>query len=211
MLTTELVPAPDKNSRRLLIVLHGLGDSMEGYRWMPEMLRLPWLNYLLVNAPDDYYGGYSWFDFEGNPAPGILRSREMLMALLDSLPARGFPSGQTMLFGFSQGCVMTLDVGLRHRERLAGLIGISGDVAAPEVLVREFSPFAREVPALMTHGPADPVIPIARARRNAQVLIDAGARLQWREFPKAHTIAGEEELLVIAEFILACLFPKAGS
>ena len=35
-----------------MIVLHGLGDSMEGYRWLPEALQLPWLNYLLVNAPD---------------------------------------------------------------------------------------------------------------------------------------------------------------
>ena len=37
-------------------MLHGLGDSIEGYRWMPEALDLPWLNYLLVNAPDANMG-----------------------------------------------------------------------------------------------------------------------------------------------------------
>ena len=57
MLVTELVPAREPDSRRLMVVLHGLGDSMDGYRWMPQELDLPWLNYLLVNAPDDYYGG----------------------------------------------------------------------------------------------------------------------------------------------------------
>ena len=62
----ELIPAEEKGSRRLLIMLHGLGDSMEGYRWVPEALDLPWLNYLLVNAPDSYYGGYSWYDFAGD-------------------------------------------------------------------------------------------------------------------------------------------------
>ena len=67
----ELVPAAQRESRRLMIVLHGLGDSMEGYRGLPQMLRSPWLNYLLVNAPDEYYGGYSWFDFAGDPAPGV--------------------------------------------------------------------------------------------------------------------------------------------
>ena len=54
MLTTELMPAAQRDSRRLMVVLHGLGDSMEGYRWLPSALRLPWLNYLLVNAPDEY-------------------------------------------------------------------------------------------------------------------------------------------------------------
>ena len=47
-----------------MVMLHGLGDSIEGYRWWPEALGLPWLNHLLVNAPDDYYGGYSWFDID---------------------------------------------------------------------------------------------------------------------------------------------------
>ena len=47
------VAAPDRNSRRLMILLHGLGDSMDGWRWFPEAMKLPWLNYLLVNAPDE--------------------------------------------------------------------------------------------------------------------------------------------------------------
>ncbi len=59
MLHTEFIPASEKNSRRLFVVLHGLGDSIEGWRWLPSALDLPWLNYLLVNAPDEYYGGFS--------------------------------------------------------------------------------------------------------------------------------------------------------
>ena len=62
MLHCELVPAAEKDSRKLMILLHGLGDSLEGWRWFPEAMNLPWLNYLLVNAPDDYFGGFSWFD-----------------------------------------------------------------------------------------------------------------------------------------------------
>jgi phospholipase/carboxylesterase len=83
MLETEFVPATDAGSRRLLIMLHGLGDSIAGYRWLPEAMRLPWMNYLLVNAPDEYFGGYSWYDFVGNISPGVKRSRELLFGLLD--------------------------------------------------------------------------------------------------------------------------------
>jgi len=71
MLETELIPATQEIEPRLMIVLHGLGDSMEGYRWLPEAMRLPWLSYLLVNAPDPYYTGFSWYDFENDPGSGL--------------------------------------------------------------------------------------------------------------------------------------------
>ena len=73
------------------MVLHGLGDSIEGWRWLPGALDLPGLNYLLVNAPDEYYGGYSWFDYPGDIVPGIHRSRKLLFELLDDLRAKNLP------------------------------------------------------------------------------------------------------------------------
>ena len=126
MLETEFIPAQEKNSQRLLVMLHGLGDSVEGYEWMPAALQLPWLNYLLVNAPDPYYGGFSWYDFSGDVGSGVCRSRALLFQLLDDQKARGFPTERTILGGFSQGGLMTIDVGLRYPHLFAGLIGISG-------------------------------------------------------------------------------------
>src|ERR1700679_705931 len=143
MLHRELVPARKKNSRRLMVMLHGLGDSIEGYRWLPEALDLPWLNYLLVNAPDEYYGGFSWFDYPNAIAPGILRSRKLLFELLDDLRAKNFPADQITLAGFSQGCLMTIDVGLRYPHKFAGLVGISGWVFEIDNLVEELSPAAK--------------------------------------------------------------------
>ena len=49
MLETQFIRADDATSRRLMIVLHGLGDSATGYEWLPSALRLPWMNYLLAN------------------------------------------------------------------------------------------------------------------------------------------------------------------
>jgi phospholipase/carboxylesterase len=200
MLTTELIPAAQKDSRRLMVVLHGLGDSMDGYRWLPEALRLDALNYLLVNAPDEYYGGWSWYDLPGDAAPGVVRSRKLLFELLDSLRERGFPTEQTLLFGFSQGCLMTLETGLRYPHRLAGLIGVSGYVHDPERLLREMPPGATQQRVLLTHGTYDPLIPISRTRAQVQLLRGAGLQIEWREFAKEHTIAGEAELAVIRAF-----------
>lgn len=201
MLETEFYPATQKDSKRLLIALHGLGDSTAGYRWMPSALRLPWLNYLLVNAPDDYYGGYSWYDFAGNPGPGIERSRKLLFALLDAQRANGFPTEETILFGFSQGCLMTVDVGFRYSHQFAGLVGVSGYVHEPARLLQELSPVAKEQRMLFTHGTQDPIIPCAEVRRQVDGLKSAGLNITWREFAKVHTIAGDEELDVIRDFV----------
>jgi phospholipase/carboxylesterase len=201
LLDTDLVPAAKTGSRRLMVVLHGLGDSIEGYRWLPEMLGLPWLNYLLVNAPDEYYGGYSWFDFPGDPAPGVARSYRLLAALLDRQRAAGFPTDQTVLFGFSQGCLMVTETALRYPHRLAGVVGISGFVADPERLLRERSPVALEQRLLVTHGTQDPLLPYLAAKRQFETLRQGGVQLEWHEFPKVHTIHGEEELALIRDFV----------
>ena len=184
-------------------MLHGLGDSIEGWRWLPGALNLPWLNYLLVNAPDEYYGGYSWFDYPGDIAPGIQRSRQLLFELLDDLRAKNFPAGQITLGGFSQGSLMAIETGLRYPERLAGLAGISGWVFEIENLIRDLTPVARQQRLLATHSHFDPLIPFDKVREQIQTLKTAGLNVQWHEFPKEHTIHGEEEIAVIREFIRA--------
>ena len=200
-LDCELIPAEKKDSKRLMIMLHGLGDSIEGYRWLPETLDLPYLNYLLVNAPDEYYGGYSWYDFAGDVAPGVARSRDLMFALLEQQREKGFRTEDIILGGFSQGCLMAIEVGLRYPQLLAGIVGISGYVCEPDILLTELSPVARQQRLLVTHGLMDPIIPFASVRQQIQQLKDAGLRVEWHEFIKAHNIAGEHEVRIIRDFI----------
>ncbi|HXT41948.1 MAG TPA: serine esterase [Candidatus Angelobacter sp.] len=204
MLEADLVPAPEKNSPCLMVVLHGLGDSLEGYRWLPPALGLPWLNYLLVNAPDPYFGGYSWYDFSGDVGVGVERSRALLIELLDEQRKLGWTTEQSVLFGFSQGCLMTIEIGLRYPHRFAGLVGISGYVHEPEQSLRELSPVAKLQRFLITHGTDDPLIPFAAVREQIKLLKTGGLQIEWHEFVKAHTIAGETELAVIRDFVRAC-------
>jgi phospholipase/carboxylesterase len=204
MFDTELIEARRDAGPRLMIVLHGLGDSMEGYRWLPEALQLPWLNYLLVNAPDQYYGGFSWYDLYHDAGAGIERSRRLLFELLDNSREKKFPAEKTMLLGFSQGCLMSLEIGARYPHRLAGIVGISGYAHEPSKLALELSPQAGEQRFLVTHGTQDPLIPIEQVRPQMELLKRAGLKIQWHEFVKAHTIAGEQEMAVIRDFVQAC-------
>jgi phospholipase/carboxylesterase len=203
MLDSEFIPAAETASRRLMIMLHGLGDSIEGYRWLPEAMGFPWMNYLLVNAPDEYFGGYSWFDFAGNIVPGVTRSRKLLFDLLDAQRANSFPTEQMVFGGFSQGSLMAVEIGLRYPHRFAGIIGLSGFVCEPEKLVQELSPVALQQRFLVTHGTHDPLIRFAEVREQINLLKAAGLDIEFHEFFKDHTIAGEAELEVIRNFVRA--------
>jgi phospholipase/carboxylesterase len=207
MLKTEFIAAAQRSSRRLMIVLHGLGDSVEGYHWWPEAMQLPWLNYLLVNAPDPYYGGFAWYDLN-NQGPGIERSRTLLFQLLDQVAANGFPADSIVFSGFSQGSLMSCEIGARYPHHLAGIVGISGYVHEPERLVKELAPEAVHQRFLVTHGTQDPLIPIANVRPQIEILRQAGLHIEWHEFVKPHSIAGEAEMSVIRGFARKCYESK---
>jgi phospholipase/carboxylesterase len=202
-LKAEMVRAQQADSRRLMIVLHGLGDSAAGYEWLPAAMNLPWLNYLLVNAPHPYEGGYSWFNSQND----IKSSRELLGTFLDEKRSAGWPTEQTMLFGYSQGCNLAWQLGLHYPHRFAGIVGINGFVNDLPAASVSLSPISRQQRYLVTHGTEDPVIPLAPSAEQVQQLKKAGLNIDWREFKRAHTIAGIEEIDVIREFTVGS-YPK---
>lgn len=199
LLRYKYAPAARPGPReKVLVVFHGLGDSLNGFTWMPRELGLDPLSYLLVNAPDDYFGGYSWFEFTGggrimdNATPGILRSRKLIQGLLAELAAQGVRPADTFLFGFSQGCLMALDAGLRTESALGGICGVSGWLAFQEEYPEAFSPVARRQEFLVTHGLRDPLLPFAWTEAQCAFLKAQGIRLAFKAYDKDHTILPEE-------------------
>lgn len=186
-----------------MVVLHGLGDSMEGYQWLPEGLRIPNLSYVLTNAPDPYYDGFSWYEFDGVPRPGVERSRELLEALITSREQAGTPRERLFLLGFSQGCLMSVETASRSDKPLAGVVGISGYVLDPTSLIENHGAAIRDQRFWVSHGTRDPILPVDRVRQQYAMLKEAGWALEYTEYPKDHTIYGEAELRAIRDFVVA--------
>lgn len=199
-LESRFIPA-QQASTRLAIVLHGLGDSMEGFAFLPQFLAIPWLNYLLVNAPNPYFTGYAWYDID-NPTPGILDSRQKLQALFAELDAAGSPTQDRILSGFSQGCLMSIDFALRYDKPLAGIIGISGYAAFMSRLATETTDQARKQAWLITHGTVDELLPVERTRAQMEQIRSVGVPLEWHEFHKGHTLDVEDEMPLIRDWII---------
>jgi phospholipase/carboxylesterase len=194
------LPAPAP-AGRLMVVLHGLGDSAEGFLWIQEAFAIDSLDYLLLNAPSPYYIGYSWYDLLPRQAPGIARSRKILHEVFTQVEQEGYLPERTFLFGFSQGCLMTLEFGARYSERLAGYIGISGYSADPEALLGEMNPDANQGDWLITHGTEDEVLPVTTTRAQMQFFNNHGFRIDYREYPKPHTIDMRQELPEIRKWL----------
>jgi phospholipase/carboxylesterase len=187
-------------SSKMMVVLHGRGDSYEGFQWLPSALNLPGVNYLMVNAPDPYYTGFSWYDLPPRQGPGILRSRNLLDQVFGELLEKGVDPQEVMLFGFSQGCLMSLEWGGRSSLNLAGILGISGYVYDAAKLSGELSPEARKRRWLVTHGTMDEVLDCHTTDRQIRLLQEAGLPIEYHHFRKGHTIDPGEELRLIRRF-----------
>lgn len=199
----ETGPAPT----RTVIVLHGLGDSGEGFVPIAEELDLSALGpvrFVLPHAPErpvTINGGYvmrAWYDILGTDLArredeaGLRQSLAQIEALITRENARGIPSSRIVLAGFSQGCAMSLLTGLRHRERLAGLVGLSGYLPLAATTAAERSEANRSVPIFMAHGTQDPVVPLARGTASRDALAALGYSIEWHDYPMPHSVCMEE-------------------
>ncbi|MEO7116193.1 MAG: dienelactone hydrolase family protein, partial [Caldimonas sp.] len=192
--------------RASIIILHGLGADGSDFVPVAHELRLDAVGpvrFVFPHAPTrpvTINGGHvmpAWYDIFGldgserrEDAAGLRESQAQVEELIAKEKSRGVAAGRIVLAGFSQGCAMTLMTGLRHTERLAGLVGLSGYLPLAGQLEAERHDANRATPIFLAHGTQDPVIPIARARQSRDVLVAAGHTVEWHEYPMPHSVCG---------------------
>lgn len=195
------------NPQVSVIWMHGLGDSGEG--WAPivnelDLQGLPGIRFIFPHAnqmPVTINGGYvmrSWYDIvhtdlgRQEDEKGLRESQILVEALIEREIARGVPAHRIVLGGFSQGCAMTLQAGLRYSQKLAGLMCLSGYVPLADKVAAERHPANQETPIFMVHGTMDPVIPFGRATASRDLLAQLGYKIEWHEYPMQHSACAEE-------------------
>ena len=190
-----------------VIWLHGLGADGPDFEPIVPELDLPdalAVRFVFPHAPMQAVtinGGAvmrAWYDvyaLEGQrreDAAGVRASQSKVEELIAREQARGIPSARLVLAGFSQGGAIALQTGLRHGERLAGIMALSTYLPVASTLAAEASAANRAVPIFMAHGLDDPLIPIERAAMSRRQLEAAGYAIEWHEYPMAHAVCMEE-------------------
>jgi phospholipase/carboxylesterase len=187
-------------SKKLMVVLHGRGDSAQGFNFLPSILALPEMNYLFLNAPYEWFGGYSWYDLPPNQLEGIAYSSGLLTQTLDTLFESEFNAEESFLFGFSQGSLLTFEFGARYEKVLAGYIAMSGYIYNTQNLLAEMNPNVNSSNWLSTHGTFDDVLPYETTKQQIETLQQAGFNITFETYEKGHHV-DEEELSMIQAWI----------
>jgi phospholipase/carboxylesterase len=190
-----------------VVWMHGLGaDGHDFVDVVPELHlpARPGVRFVFPHAPKrpvTINGGYvmrAWYDIRDDrgqrreDADGVRASQTSIEALIEREKARGVVASSIVLAGFSQGGAMALHSGLRHAERLGGVMALSCSLPLPDTLAAEAAPANRDVPIFMAHGTHDPMIPLARAVGARDVLMGLGYRVEWHEYPMPHSVCAEE-------------------
>jgi phospholipase/carboxylesterase len=183
-------PASGGAPQLLVVLLHGVGaDGEDLIGLAPYLARLlPHAAFVAPNAPwpcDMAPFGYQWFSLQDRtPAmieAGVRATAPVLDAFLDEqLAASGLDESRLALLGFSQGTMMSLFVGLRRERAVAGIVGFSGALVAPEALAGEIR--ARP-PVLLVHGDADEIVPFARLGAAEATLRENGVPVETLRRP----------------------------
>ncbi len=175
-------PAASGAADSLVIFLHGYGADGNDLIGLAEPLapHLPNTRFMAPNAPDrcaNNPAGYQWFpipwlDGSDPASAGIAAGKAfaLLDGWLDEVAA-GMPPERTILLGFSQGTMMALQVGLRRKSPVAGIVGFSGRLLEPARLAGEITV---KPPVLLIHGDEDPMVPFASLSEAADALVAAG-------------------------------------
>jgi phospholipase/carboxylesterase len=87
---------------------------------------------------------------------------------------------------------MTLQTGLRHPEKLAGMLCLSGYLPLADKVAAEHSAESLQVPVFMAHGRQDPVVPLVRAEQSRDMLKSLGYQVEWHEYMMQHSLCVEE-------------------
>jgi len=86
-------------------------------------------------------------------------------------------------------------------------LALSAYLPLARKLAAEHSAANQHLPVFMAHGTQDQMIGIARARESRAALESLGYPVQWREYPMAHSVCGEE-VADIAAWLLRLLAPS---
>ncbi|WP_372884334.1 alpha/beta hydrolase [Shimia sp.] len=184
VLTTGRKEPLSGTTRSVVIFLHGYGANGADLLGLADPLseHLPDTLFLAPDAPETVPGmpfGFQWFPIpwidgssEEESERGMRAAVEDLNAFLDAVMVdEDVLPEQVVLFGFSQGTMMALHVAPRREDEVAGIIGFSGRLLAPELLEDE----ARcKPPVLLVHGDADDLVPIQSLPEAAEALQKAG-------------------------------------
>ena len=165
--TIILEPLSKKKPRNAVILCHGYGGDGKDISILANYWRahLPETIFLCPDAPERCAAsptGFQWFDLMDQSPEQILSksliAEKKLNKLIDEVKDKNnLNSDQISLSGFSQGCMMILQTGIKRKDKINSIVGYSGKVIDTEHLSKNINSRPN---ILLMHGDKDQVVTI---------------------------------------------------
>ena len=163
--TTIIKPEKDIPIKHAVILLHGYGGDGKDI----SMLTLNWKRFLpnaIFLCPNGHEkceispSGYQWFDLTRDDPEYILEQSKKaeikLHQFIEEIKKKyDLKNSQICLSGFSQGCMMSINLGLTSNENYNCVVGFSGKIINQEDLKKRKKSATK---MLLLHGDQDPVV-----------------------------------------------------
>ena len=164
--TTIIKPEQHEKIYNAVILLHGYGGDGKDI----SMLTLNWKRFLkntIFLCPDAHEicdinpKGFQWFDLNSEDTKYILKeskkAENKLKEYIEEVKLEyNLKSSNICISGFSQGCMMALNVGLTYNESFNCIVGFSGKIIDKDDLSLRIK---TKINILMIHGDLDPIVP----------------------------------------------------
>lgn len=198
---------PEGEHDAVVIWLHGLGDSGNGFAPIVPELNLPSdhkIRFVFPHAPvipitiNNGMPMRAWYDIKTMDfnsradVQGVIESAALVNELLEREIAHGIQPERIVLAGFSQGGVIAYHLGLRLDKKLAGILTLSTYMSQPELLGEQAHDANRDTPIFVGHGQQDEVVPITMGKAAFDVLAQNGYQATWKDYLMQHNVCAQE-------------------
>ncbi|MDC2964028.1 alpha/beta hydrolase-fold protein [Gammaproteobacteria bacterium] len=187
-----------------VIWLHGFGADGHDFEAIIPELKIPTdlnIRFIFPHAPfrspvpDSDEKIRAWYSISSDSKrtdKEIGESSHEVKLLIEAEEQKGIKTENMILAGFSQGGVIALHTGLRHRKRIGGILALSTYLNDFDNTQAEMSDANLAIPVMQAHGRYDQVIPIVRGATSRENLIRLGLDVRWFDYPMAHEVCREE-------------------
>ena len=186
---TSVTPLSKNKPRQGVILCHGYGGdgkdisslAISWQRFLPDAI------FLCPNAPEVCSvnpQGYQWFDLTSEKEEIILEksllAEEKLSTFLDQVFDKfQLEPNNLALVGFSQGCMISIQVGLKKKEQINCIVGYSGKVINQKHLSNNINSKPK---IFLMHGANDTIVPPTHLLEAKEYLSNLGIKIKTKLF-----------------------------
>jgi phospholipase/carboxylesterase len=181
------------NATYAMVMVHGRGSNPQGILAITSHLAHPEFAFLAPTASNNTWYPQRFLAPRKANEPYLSDALQTVGNTVELVKEAGIPYERIFLLGFSQGACLALEYAIRHPQRYAGVVGLSGALIGADDELTGYEDTLKDTPVFLGCSDIDDHIPVERVHLTEQLFTQQGAVVDKRIYPNfGHTINLDE-------------------